>query len=200
MSLKKSPTFDVSFKCQQCGMIFGSEESLVKHKDKFCIGVPDSGLNRDDVSYDEQSIQLDAQNDKTGNGTFYIETPKSQPTSRLQTRETNDRPVVTEKKVINDLENWKTQKSIEQSVKDMEDLIVRDTIRDKQLVDTLKAEDRLDDDLLSRKANADPYKSLMKEVNFGLFGNLKTFIKKIIIAVSVQRVKKERKKSSERNL
>lgn len=165
--MHKSPTFEKNFKCEQCGMIFGSEDSLVKHQDKFCIGVPDSGLNRDDVSYDEQSIQIDARNEsKIGNGTFYIETPKSQQQSRLETRETHERPVTTEKKVIRDLEDWKTQRSIEQSVKDMEDLIVRDTIRDKQLVDTLKTENRLDDELLSRKPPSDPYKSLMKEVKF----------------------------------
>ena len=162
--LNASPTFERNFKCEQCGMLFSSEESLQKHTEKFCIGVPDSGVNRDDISYDESSIQIDPNLTKQGNGTFYIETPRPK-TDELSKHETNPE---SEKKAIEDLENWKNQKSIEQSVKDMEDLVIRDSIRDKQLVDTLKATDNLDEDLLQRKDNSsnDPYKSLMKEVNY----------------------------------
>ena len=35
-----------TFKCDQCGMVFPTDESLFKHRTRFCIGVRDSGIGR----------------------------------------------------------------------------------------------------------------------------------------------------------
>lgn len=42
------------FRCDQCGMAFPSDESLFKHKTRFCIGVKDSGINRHPVYSDDE--------------------------------------------------------------------------------------------------------------------------------------------------
>ena len=35
-----------TFKCNQCGMIFPTDEALFKHRTRFCIGLKDSGNGR----------------------------------------------------------------------------------------------------------------------------------------------------------
>ena len=42
------------YKCDQCGMVFPSDDSLFKHKTRFCIGVKDSGINRQPVYSDDE--------------------------------------------------------------------------------------------------------------------------------------------------
>jgi hypothetical protein len=49
------------YKCDQCGMIFPSNESLFKHKTRFCIGVKDSGIGRKPVYSDDEDIQGNTQ-------------------------------------------------------------------------------------------------------------------------------------------
>ena len=41
-------------RCDQCGMIFGSNDALLKHKTRFCIGVKDSGIGRNPVYSDDE--------------------------------------------------------------------------------------------------------------------------------------------------
>ena len=84
-------------------------------------------------------------------------------------------------KAIEELHNFKAKKSVEQTVKDMEDLTVRDTMRDKKLIDSLspnKSNSFLNDaDLYSASlvnSKNEPYKALLKEVNI--------FLEVIIIA------------------
>lgn len=208
---------DKTIKCEQCGMIFMSVLSLENHKEKFCIGIPDSGVNRDDFSLDNQSIYLPhsmmqgsgldgsvyPQNDnsdkisllKLDDDLSGVQTPPQvehtprqlaespQPETQREdflNRTYNKTPNTVRKSlndeeikskvlmpqefskantVLEDLQNYKSQKEIEQTFKDMEDMTIRDTIRDKKLVDSLQSSTR-------SSAKKDPYKSLMKEVCF----------------------------------
>jgi len=60
--VKRSENFDYSprmstqqkYKCDQCGMVFPSDDSLFKHKARFCIGVKDSGINRQPIYSDDE--------------------------------------------------------------------------------------------------------------------------------------------------
>ncbi len=230
-------------KCDQCGMMFSSEVGLTKHKEKFCIGLPDSGNNREDLTLGDTSIELPENilNQTPKNminsqqATFYIGSPQpkaqspipdlqpkplprkqsasikqDQNTNNLINNSTTDiktitqplkTPIVTynkntkttpskvsnyntytkngdddkQIKAIEKLQNFKAQKSIEQAVKDMEDLTVRDTIRDKRLVNTLHSTSNENsysnfnnesDTLYSTTLvnQNEPYKSLLKEV------------------------------------
>jgi hypothetical protein len=53
------------YKCDQCGMIFPSNESLFKHKTRFCIGVKDSGIGRRPIYSDDEDIQGNTQRSTT---------------------------------------------------------------------------------------------------------------------------------------
>jgi hypothetical protein len=53
---KDMPTYQ-KYKCDQCGMIFPSNESLFKHKTRFCIGVKDSGIGRQPVYSDDEEAE-----------------------------------------------------------------------------------------------------------------------------------------------
>ena len=44
---------DRKSKCDQCGMVFPSNDALFKHKTRFCIGVKDSGIGRKPVYSDD---------------------------------------------------------------------------------------------------------------------------------------------------
>ena len=57
--IEMSTITDLKYKCDQCGMVFPSNENLFKHKTRFCIGVKDSGIGRKPVfSDDEESNDL----------------------------------------------------------------------------------------------------------------------------------------------
>lgn len=45
---------DLKYKCDQCGMVFPSNENLFKHKTRFCIGVKDSGIGRKPTYSDDE--------------------------------------------------------------------------------------------------------------------------------------------------
>lgn len=60
----KMPT-QLKYKCDQCGMIFPTDESLFKHKTRFCIGVKDSGIGRKPVYSDEEDIDNDNNTTRT---------------------------------------------------------------------------------------------------------------------------------------
>jgi hypothetical protein len=49
-----------NYKCDQCGMVFPSDESLFKHKTRFCIGVKDSGIGRRPIYSDDEEIDDNA--------------------------------------------------------------------------------------------------------------------------------------------
>ena len=45
-----------TFKCNQCGMIFPTDEALFKHRTRFCIGLKDSGIGRQPIYSDDEDI------------------------------------------------------------------------------------------------------------------------------------------------
>lgn len=53
----KAMTSYQKYKCDQCGMVFPSNESLFKHKTRFCIGVKDSGIGRQPVYSDDEDLE-----------------------------------------------------------------------------------------------------------------------------------------------
>ena len=90
--------------------------------------------------------------------------------------------------VINQIKEYKYKKSVEQSLKDMEDTLIRDTLRDKKLASTIGNSPQLgtsmtqsaslkeqilpygigaSESLSAKKQSlsADPYKELLKEVH-----------------------------------
>jgi hypothetical protein len=57
--LYNMPT-EQKYKCDQCGMVFPSNEALFRHKTRFCIGVQDSGIGRKPIySDDDEEIDVD---------------------------------------------------------------------------------------------------------------------------------------------
>ena len=206
-------------KCDQCGMNFSSEATMQKHKEKFCIGLPDSGNNREDltlgdIDLPDSILQQTPNNNSSHDPTFYIGSPQPkaqspvpelQPkpiprkqsasihhnnegnrTDRIPLQQQQHPPLTINKnppkpnsgytgenkqfKVIEDLHNFKAKKSIEQTVKDMEDLTVRDTMRDKKLIDSLspnKSDSFLENEIYSASivnSKNEPYRTLLKEV------------------------------------
>jgi hypothetical protein len=45
-----------TFKCHQCGMVFPTDEALYKHRSRFCIGLKDSGVERNLYYSDDEEI------------------------------------------------------------------------------------------------------------------------------------------------
>ncbi len=82
------------------------------------------------------------------------------------------------KPILDQLNDYKKKKSVEQSLKDMEDTLIRDTIRDKKLAVTIKNASfntstltppsssliNVKNSQISLQAN-DPYKELLSEVS-----------------------------------
>jgi hypothetical protein len=205
-------------KCDQCGMNFSSEATMQKHKEKFCIGLPDSGNNRDDLTLGEidlpdNLLEQTPNNNNSHDPTFYIGSP--QPKAQSPIPDLQPKPIPRKQqsasinidrnnssrvplqqqqtitmnrnsskpnsgfnyagdnkqiKAIEELQNFKAKKSIEQTVKDMEDLTVRDTLRDKKLVDSLspnRSDSFLENELYSTNlvnSKNEPYRILLKEV------------------------------------
>ena len=224
MSSRLSMKTPEGVKCDQCGMNFSSEATMQKHKEKFCIGLPDSGNNRDDLTLGDIDLrdslleQTPTNNNNSHNPTFYLGSPQPKaqspvpelqpkPIARkqqsasihnndgnyssrapLQQHQQQQQPITTNRnsskpnsgfnytgdnkqiKAIEELQNFKAKKSIEQTVKDMEDLTVRDTLRDKKLVDSLspnRSDSFLENELYSSNlvnSKNEPYRILLKEV------------------------------------
>lgn len=67
----KMPT-QQKYKCDQCGMVFPSDDSLFRHKTRFCIGVKDSGIGRQPVYSDDEEIETKR---STGRRTIQHQSP-----------------------------------------------------------------------------------------------------------------------------
>lgn len=115
------------FRCDQCGMAFPSDESLFKHKTRFCIGVKDSGINRHPVYSDDED---------------YVNQSKRTITQKVVQHQT---PIEKKREEIQD---WKNQRSILQTVEDMEDHILTDNYRTEKSKTHVKKQDRVYSDIL----------------------------------------------------
>ncbi|CAF1028852.1 unnamed protein product [Rotaria sp. Silwood1] len=110
-------------KCNQCGMIFANDEVLFKHKARFCIGNKSSDIRRKPNYLDNAEINNYTRENYLTN----------QPTLRKVV--THSSPV---EKKIDEVKEWKTQRSILQSVQDMEDRILIDSHKTQKLANDLK--------------------------------------------------------------
>jgi hypothetical protein len=217
-------------KCDDCGMIFKSEESMLNHKEKFCTGPTNENKlinDGDDNDYDnnnedyllDDQINNDNFDNKNNNQTPVALQNKTTPrennlidfqspglTNQTPNNNKNPKspPIISSKKIsnkdnspinttrysydnndgnksaINDIKSYKNKKKIEQSIKDREDQLVRDSIRDEQLISSFDKNNYGDGKILNDKnlnlntaelgINAyinrdEPYKNLMKEVS-----------------------------------
>ena len=221
---------EAKVKCDDCGMLFTSEESMLNHKEKFCTGPTnenelindgddndiDNDNNNNDYMADDQ-INNDNLNTKNFNQTpVPLQNKNTTPRNNNQNEyespaltnniENNKKspPIISSKKIsnkdnspinttrysydnndgnksaINDIKSYKNKKKIEQSIKDREDQLVRDSIRDDQLISSYDKNNYGDGQNLNDKKlnlntaelgiNAyinrdEPYKNLMKEVS-----------------------------------
>lgn len=160
-----------SVECDRCGMSFLNINLLEMHKDKFCIGAQESDLNRSDSpKFIQQQFNSNSQQ---------FGTPR-QPLSRISIGSENNFNSIKTQSAINQLKSFKSKKSIEQSIRDMEDTLIRDTIRDAKLATSFNApplqqSQTISSSNLGRSAYSqsqllinDPFRDLLKEV-FKLF-------------------------------
>jgi hypothetical protein len=112
---KPTESLNKKFKCDQCDTQFSSLANLVNHKKKVCLKA---------IKPSNQDIPLEIEG-------IHFKTEKKDIVS--QSIDEQQRQISNKNKVLEDLYNYKSKKSIEQSVRDIEDLIIRDTIRYRQL-------------------------------------------------------------------
>jgi hypothetical protein len=140
-NVNKTDSNNNSVECDRCGMTFLNENLLVMHKEKFCTGTQQSqeaySNNYRAISPPIQSKYIQQNSNKLQlKGSLENLSPR-QPLSRISFGSednviANLNPIKTQS-AIYQLKNYKNKKSIEQSLKDMEDTLIRDTIRDKKL-------------------------------------------------------------------
>jgi hypothetical protein len=106
---KAAKSLNKKFKCDQCNLQFSSLGNLANHKKKSCTktNAPSQSKPEDVVNQSVNESRVDEQ---------------------LEPEQISHK-----KKVLEDLYNYKSKKSVEQSVRDIEDLIIRDTIRYRKL-------------------------------------------------------------------
>jgi formylmethanofuran dehydrogenase subunit E len=131
-------------KCDQCGMLFTNSESLRQHKQKFCLGVEETGIkkylnssptpqeNMDINSHHNDSVQKNGSLNTTLNNSIFNKSRNDDLDFNNSTNDFKLNPYQAQS-AINELKSYKNKKSMEQSLRDMEDTLIRDTIRDKKL-------------------------------------------------------------------
>ena len=141
-------------KCDQCGMLFNSSETLRQHKNQFCVGTEDSGIkNYSPVDLKHHPItsnrSYNGKNDLTSllNVNSNTNEPINDSIFNRSLGVKSDNPAIDDdefnlnpyqaQSAINELKSYKNKKSMEQSLRDMEDTLIRDTIRDKKLATSL---------------------------------------------------------------
>lgn len=132
------------FECERCGIIFLNVNLLEMHKEKFCIG-PDFVQNNNNNNrtnsppiqskYTETLTPISKNNNQKIDSDYSSPTNNSnrQPLSRISYGSDNISNTVKTQSAINQLKKYKSKKSFEQSLRDMEDTLIRDTIRDSKL-------------------------------------------------------------------
>jgi hypothetical protein len=131
------------FECERCGIIFLNVNLLEMHKEKFCIG-PDFIQNNNNNRTNSPPIQskyTETLNTISKNYNQKIDSDYSsttnnsnrQPLSRISYGSDNISNTIKTQSAINQLKKYKSKKSVEQSLRDMEDTLIRDTIRDSKL-------------------------------------------------------------------
>lgn len=137
-------------KCDQCGMLFTNSETLRQHKNKFCLGTDETGIKKYINSSPTQEIlDINPQNNNqnainNSNGSFNTSLNNSI-LNKTRNDDLDFNNSSTDFKLnpyqaqsaINEIKSYKNKKSMEQSLRDMEDTLIRDTIRDKKFASSL---------------------------------------------------------------
>ncbi|CAF4564929.1 unnamed protein product [Rotaria sp. Silwood1] len=110
------------YKCDQCGIVFPSDEALFKHKTRFCIGVKDSGIGRKPVYSDDEEID--------NNSSYEDYNDNKKPTK------------------IEEINEWKLQRSMREMVEDIEDQILDNKQKSQKLMDYTKKQDDIYHEIL----------------------------------------------------
>jgi hypothetical protein len=131
------------YKCDQCGMIFPSNESLFKHKTRFCIGVKDSGIGRQPVYSDDEQIE-----DHTKRSTVRKIVRHQSPIQKVIFRLFILLIILCFSKKREEVNEWKRQRAILQTVEDMEDRIKTDSFRTQKLTNEIKNQDHIYNEIL----------------------------------------------------
>lgn len=171
-----------SVECDKCGMSFLNANLLELHKEKFCLGPQQNYSNNTNNRVGSPPIQS-----KFIQQQQQFVSPR-QPLSRISFGSDNN---ITSnnfnsnkaQSTINQLKSYKNKKSIEQSLKDMEDTLIRDTIRDKKIATSFNSPvpqapptapyiisnpnqlGRTSIFSQNQNLNNDPFRELLKEVN-----------------------------------
>lgn len=148
--------------------IQNGNDSKLRNKNK-----TNEQINKELVSINNQiKDSLTQRSDQVSifSNTRYIGTPNGKinfvdPNSKL----TNDETLSIGKteSVIDEVKKFKNKKSVEQSLQDLEDTLIRDTIRDKKLVDSLSKNSAIQSNEFVQNLDnyiQDPYKKLLQDV------------------------------------
>ncbi|CAF2370922.1 unnamed protein product [Rotaria sp. Silwood2] len=110
------------YKCDQCGIVFPLDEALFKHKTRFCIGVKDSGIGRKPVYSDDEDIDDNSSYEDNN----YIKKPTK----------------------IEEVNEWKLQRTMLETVEDIEDQILINTQKSQKHTDNIKKQDNIYNEIL----------------------------------------------------
>lgn len=183
-------------KCDQCGMLFTNSETLRQHKMKFCLGIEETGIKKYmSSSPTQEHLDLKPQNNNEhfiNNLNGSLNTTLNNSTMNRTRNDDLDFNVSNDFKLnpyqaqsaINELKSYKNKKSMEQSLRDMEDTLIRDTIRDKKINSSLNktpqnlmitpdqnisysgvSTNSFNKYIKNSQAKDDPFKFLVKEVS-----------------------------------
>ncbi|CAF1286983.1 unnamed protein product [Rotaria magnacalcarata] len=122
------------YKCDQCGIVFASNEALHKHKARFCIGVKDSGIGREPIYSDDEDIG-DASANYAVNG-FTKKGPAKKVIQHQSPR----------KKKQQEVNEWKLQRPIRETNDDVEDQI---SIYTQKFMNNIKTHDEIYNEILA---------------------------------------------------
>jgi hypothetical protein len=126
---KTTKQLNKKFKCDQCSLQFSTLVNLTNHKRKPCVKSTIFNSNHTTIkpiaSKSEKKISSETEKDD-----YFLKPKRRLNSPNAYDNDTFDqRSVQNETKVLEQLYNYKSKKSVEQSVRDIEDLIIRDTIR-----------------------------------------------------------------------
>ncbi|CAM4854625.1 unnamed protein product [Rotaria socialis] len=122
------------YKCDQCGIVFASNDALYKHKARFCIGVKDSGIGREPIYSDDEDIEGDSAN-YASNG-FTKKGPAKKVIQHQSPR----------KKKQQEVNEWKLLRSIRETNDDVEDPV---SIYTQKFMNNIKTQDEIYNEILA---------------------------------------------------
>jgi hypothetical protein len=174
-------------------MLFRTADSLRKHKEKFCIGPRNNLERKNSITKDDESNvnnnesrnnfrnDIDKEADREINDDYNDSLNQSiaiSPSTRNfgtpndRINHVNITPQQTQS-AIDELKKFKNKKSMEQSIKDIEDTITRDNVRNKKMISSLDTQrskkiDEENEEPVDNELDDDPYKSVLDKVCFSL--------------------------------